>query len=84
MSSMNSGDVSVPIHSHSTQDPALNLSEVIISGLIVWFSEGLQMNEKKPRKEELPNLNPDDVLRRMLNTPPQPRKKKTKEAKPEK
>jgi hypothetical protein len=42
------------------------------------------MAEKKPRKEEITNLNPDDVLRRMLNTPPQPRKKKGKEAKPEK
>ena len=40
--------------------------------------------DKKPRKEELPSLNPDDVLRRMLNTPPQPRKPKIKEEKPEK
>jgi hypothetical protein len=42
------------------------------------------MAEKKPHKEGLPSLNPDDVLRRMLKTPPQPRKPKTKEAKPEK
>jgi hypothetical protein len=42
------------------------------------------MKPEEPRKEERPNLNPDEVLRRMLNTPPQPRKKKTKEEKPEK
>jgi len=33
-------------------------------------------------KGELPPLTMDDVLRRMLNTPPQPRKKKKKEEKP--
>ena len=42
------------------------------------------MTEKKPRKEEITEPNPDEVLRKMLGTPPQPRKKKTKEAKPEK
>ncbi|MGB7910648.1 MAG: hypothetical protein WCF59_00315 [Desulfobaccales bacterium] len=42
------------------------------------------MTEKKPRKEETTNPNPDEVLRRMLATPPQPRKAKGKEAKPDK
>ena len=41
--------------------------------------------DSSPRKKEakeLPPLNPDAVLRRMLNTPPQPRKKKDKEENP--
>jgi hypothetical protein len=39
---------------------------------------------KKPRKREVAAPKPDDVLRKMLWTPPQPRKPKTKEAKPDK
>jgi hypothetical protein len=40
--------------------------------------------EKKVRKRKIMEPNPDDVLRKMLATPPQPRKPKTKEEKPEK
>jgi len=39
---------------------------------------------KKPRKRKIAQPNPDEVLRKMLETPPQPRKPKTKEEKPEK
>ncbi len=39
---------------------------------------------KKPRKEGITDPKLDAVLRKMLATPPQPRKPKTKEAKPEK
>jgi hypothetical protein len=42
------------------------------------------MTEKEPRKEGVTDPKLDDVLRRLLNTPPQPRKKKTKEEKPAK
>jgi hypothetical protein len=45
-------------------------------------AEDLPMNEE-PRKEGT-DPNPDEVLRKMLGTPPQPRKPKIKEAKPEK
>jgi len=40
------------------------------------------MTEKKPRKRVVAEPKPDDVLRKMLGTPPQPRKPKTKEPKP--
>jgi len=41
------------------------------------------MTEQKPRKEETAEPNPDEVLRRMLGTPPQPRKPKIKAKKSE-
>lgn len=41
------------------------------------------MKEKEPRKEGVSDPKLDDVLRKMLATPPQPRKPKTKEEKAE-
>lgn len=41
-------------------------------------------DEKKPREQGVTDPKLDDVLRKMLATPPQPRKPKTKEPKPEK
>ena len=41
------------------------------------------MTEKEPR-EKGTESNPDEVLRKMLGTAPQPRKPKTKGEKPEK
>ena len=41
------------------------------------------MAEKSPRQAETAKPNPDEVLRRMLVTPPQPRNPKIKAKKPE-
>lgn len=42
------------------------------------------MDEKKPPKQKNMDPTTDDILRKLLSTPPQPRKPKTKEVKPEK
>jgi hypothetical protein len=42
------------------------------------------MTEKKPCKRAETDPNPDEVLRKMLGTPPQPLKPKNKEEKPAK
>lgn len=42
------------------------------------------MTEKKPRKQDETDPKLDEVLRKLLATPPQPRKPKIKEPKTEK
>jgi hypothetical protein len=48
------------------------------------FLEDLPMDEKKSPKQKNSDPTTDEILRKMLETPPQPRKPKIKEAEPEK
>ena len=45
---------------------------------------GMDRSEKRKEKEGVEEVNPDDVLRRMLNTPPDPKPDKSKSDKEEK
>ena len=51
---------------------------------LIDFGRAYRWPRKNREKEETATPNPDEALRRMLGTAPQPRKPKTKEAKPEK
>ena len=53
---------------------------------VVRLLEDLPVDKKteEPTKQGVEEPNPEEVLRKLLGTPPQPRKPKGKEAKPEK